>query len=154
MLGDLAERFDSVLTAIEATDGWVTNRVTPGKIILGELGDIESGMRQLIRREPLEVVGGTLAADAEHAEVAAEVSRLVRHSGMSQQDFAEQIGTSGSRLSTYISGKVMPSAALMVRMRRVASHRRGEARAQPQGSPPREGRAAGHDRSGTRGLVS
>jgi hypothetical protein len=24
-----------------ATDGWVTNRVTPGKIILGELGDIE-----------------------------------------------------------------------------------------------------------------
>jgi DNA-binding transcriptional regulator YiaG len=67
----------------------------------------------------------TLAADAERAQVAAEVSGLVKHSGMSQQDFAERIGTSGSRLSTYISGKVMPSAALMVRMRRVASHRRG-----------------------------
>lgn len=60
VLGDLAERFDSVLAAIEATDGWVTNRVTPGKIILGELGDIESGVRQLIRSEPLEVVGVTL----------------------------------------------------------------------------------------------
>src|SRR5580704_18431661 len=46
---------DAVLEAIEATDGWVTNRVTPGKIILGELGDIESGVRQLIRSRPLEV---------------------------------------------------------------------------------------------------
>ncbi len=33
----------------------MTNRVTPGKIILGELGDIESGVRQLIRSRPLEV---------------------------------------------------------------------------------------------------
>ena len=56
VLEDLEARFDAVLEAIEATDGWVTNRVTPGKIILGELGDIESGVRQLIRRVPLEVV--------------------------------------------------------------------------------------------------
>jgi hypothetical protein len=56
VLEDLTTRFDAVLEAIEATDGWVTNRVTAGKIILGELGDIESGVRQLIRRVPLEVV--------------------------------------------------------------------------------------------------
>jgi hypothetical protein len=43
VLEDLSTRFDAVLEAIEATDGWVTNRVTPGKIILGDLGDIESG---------------------------------------------------------------------------------------------------------------
>ncbi len=55
VLADLRERFDLVLEAIERTDGWVTNRVTPGKIILGELGDIEAGVRQLIRRRPLEV---------------------------------------------------------------------------------------------------
>lgn len=54
VLPDLAERFDLVLEAIEATDGWVTNRVTPGKIILGELGDIEAGVRQMLRRRPLE----------------------------------------------------------------------------------------------------
>jgi hypothetical protein len=60
VLEDLTERFDTVLEAIEATDGWVTNRITPGKIILGELGDIESGVRQLIRNEPLEVVEITL----------------------------------------------------------------------------------------------
>jgi hypothetical protein len=56
VLEDLEARFDAVLEAIEATNGWVTNRVTPGKIILGELGDIESGVRQLIRDAPLEVV--------------------------------------------------------------------------------------------------
>src|ERR1017187_7494597 len=55
VLADLNVRFDAVLEAIEATEGWVTNRVAPGKIILGELGDIESGVRQLIRSRPLEV---------------------------------------------------------------------------------------------------
>lgn len=60
VLPDLAERFELVLEAIEATDGWVTNRVTPGKIILGSLGDIEAGVRQLIRRRPLETEAITL----------------------------------------------------------------------------------------------
>ena len=60
VLEDLGARFDAVLEAIEATDGWVTNRVTPGKIILGELGDIESGVRQLIRNKPLGVTEVTL----------------------------------------------------------------------------------------------
>jgi len=55
VLADLNARFDTVLEAIESTEGWVTNRVTPGKIILGELGDVESGVRQLIRSKPLEV---------------------------------------------------------------------------------------------------
>jgi len=55
LLQDLSDRFDAVVEAIEAAHGWVTNRVTPGKIILGELGDIESGVRQLIRNGPLEV---------------------------------------------------------------------------------------------------
>lgn len=56
VLADLADRFDAVLDAVESQDGWVTNRVTPGKIILGELGGIETGIRQLIRRIPLETV--------------------------------------------------------------------------------------------------
>lgn len=60
VLADLNARFDAVLDAIESTDGWVTNRITPGKIILGELGDIESGVRQLIRSRPLEVTEVTL----------------------------------------------------------------------------------------------
>jgi len=60
VLQDLSVRFDAVLEAIEATDGWVTNQVTPGKVILGELGDIETGVRQLIRNRPLEITEVTL----------------------------------------------------------------------------------------------
>ena len=63
-----------------------------------------------------------LATESERADVASEVQALVARSGMSKQNFAERIGTSRSRLSTYISGKVVPSATLMVRMRRVALH--------------------------------
>lgn len=53
-MGDVRDRFDMVLEAIERTEGWMTNRVAPGKLILGELGDIEAGLRQMIRRRPLE----------------------------------------------------------------------------------------------------
>ncbi len=56
VLADLRDRFDVVLEAIESQDGWVTERVRPGKIVLGRLGDIEAGVRQMIRRRPLEVV--------------------------------------------------------------------------------------------------
>jgi DNA-binding transcriptional regulator YiaG len=166
----------------------VTNRVTPGKVILGELGDIESGVRQLIRKRPLEVtevglpsghvlrvptpdetlrIKGYLIvrrnqvrdyldvaalsdryglshaadvlghidtyysdqrdADSERDEVAAEIRGLVRISGLSKQDFAQRTGTSRTRLSTYMSGKVTPSAALVVRMRRVALHAQEQA---------------------------
>ena len=61
-----------------------------------------------------------LAADSERAEVAAEIRGLVGRSGLSRLEFAERVGTSRTRLSTYMSGRVVPSATLMVRMRRVA----------------------------------
>jgi DNA-binding transcriptional regulator YiaG len=60
------------------------------------------------------------ASESERHEVAAEIRSLVDGSGLSRQEFAERIGTSRSRLSTYISGRVVPSAALMARIRRVA----------------------------------
>lgn len=68
VVADLAGRFDAVLDALEADPDWVLNRVTPGKIILGSLGDIETGVRQMVRRHPLEVQvvdvpgGGTVTA--------------------------------------------------------------------------------------------
>lgn len=54
MVADLSERFDAVLEALESDPDWILNRATPGKIILGSLGDIETGVRQMIRRRPLE----------------------------------------------------------------------------------------------------
>ena len=55
VLTDLRERFDEVLEALEQTDGWVTSRVRPQVLILGRLDGVETGIRQLIRRRPLEV---------------------------------------------------------------------------------------------------
>lgn len=57
------------------------------------------------------------AESSERQAVAAEVDALVRASGLSRAEFASRIGTSPSRLSTYVIGKVTPSAALLVRMR-------------------------------------
>lgn len=54
VLLDLRDRFDAVLEALESDPEWVLNRAVPGKIILGELGEIEAGVRQLIRERPLE----------------------------------------------------------------------------------------------------
>jgi hypothetical protein len=55
VLEDLEDRFDVVLETLEALDDWSTARLTGGKLILGELGGIETGIRQLIRQRPLEV---------------------------------------------------------------------------------------------------
>lgn len=57
----------------------------------------------------------------ERASVAAEVARLIEDSALSTGEFAERIGTSRTRLSTYRTGKVVPSAAMLERMRRVSA---------------------------------
>lgn len=62
VVADLRDRFDMMLEALESEGDWVTNRVQPGKIILGQLGDIEAGVRQMIRTRPLETTQVTLAS--------------------------------------------------------------------------------------------
>jgi hypothetical protein len=54
VIEDLAGRFDTILENLEALGDWSMARAQPGKIILGELGGIETGLRQLIRRRALE----------------------------------------------------------------------------------------------------
>lgn len=61
------------------------------------------------------------AEEWERATVAVEIAELARASGMTRRDFARAVGTSASRLSTYVNGSVTPSAAMLVRMRRVAA---------------------------------
>jgi transcriptional regulator with XRE-family HTH domain len=56
------------------------------------------------------------------------VRGVITRSGLSKAQFAARIGTSPSRLSTYLNGKVTPSAALMVRMRRLAGRLAAEPR--------------------------
>lgn len=54
VVSDLRDRFDTVLDNLEAIGDWSTAKVAAGKVILGELGGIETGVRQMIRVRPLE----------------------------------------------------------------------------------------------------
>jgi hypothetical protein len=65
VVADLADRFEMVLEAVEEDEGWATNRVTPGKVILGNLDGIEAGVRQMIRKVPLEVATVTVPSGGE-----------------------------------------------------------------------------------------
>ncbi|MFP5487395.1 MAG: hypothetical protein ACLGHQ_03710 [Acidimicrobiia bacterium] len=56
VLGDLVDRYQAVLEAVEATEGWATSvrASRPPFTIMGRLGGIEAGLRQLRRTRPLE----------------------------------------------------------------------------------------------------
>lgn len=56
VLTDLRQGFDKVLAQLESVAGWKTARVQRPVQILGSLDGIETGIRQLIRDEPLETV--------------------------------------------------------------------------------------------------
>lgn len=60
------------------------------------------------------------AEAADRAEVAARMRALVAASGLTHAEFARRVGTSASRFSTYLTGKVTPSAAMLVRVERTA----------------------------------
>ena len=76
VLTDLRSRFDAVLAELESVAGWKTARVQRPVQILGSLDGIETGVRQLIRDEPLETTvvdfhGGKLTVPSE-----AEILRI------------------------------------------------------------------------------
>lgn len=76
VLADLRERFDDVLGALEETDGWVTARVQRPVLILGSLDGIETGVRHLIRRRPLEVEVASAGGRTLRVPTLAEITRI------------------------------------------------------------------------------
>lgn len=76
VLVDLNQRFDAVLEALEADPEFVLNRVSHGRLILGELGGIETGVRQLIRTVPLETE--RIALPSGHALVVPTIAEALR----------------------------------------------------------------------------
>jgi hypothetical protein len=76
VLRDLDERFNDVLEALEASDGWVTARVKRPVLILGSLDGVETGIRQLIRRRPLETEELHLEGAAVRVPTLAETARI------------------------------------------------------------------------------
>jgi hypothetical protein len=61
------------------------------------------------------------AEQADRGRVADRVRTAVESTGLTAARFAELVGTSPSRLSTYLNGKVTPSAAMLVRIERTAA---------------------------------
>lgn len=55
----------------------------------------------------------------ERDAVVAEIRNRIDQSGLSRRQLASRLGTSAARLSTYANGKIVPSAAFMVRLRRL-----------------------------------
>lgn len=126
--------YEALVTALERglIQDWARiNRVLKGdpwgrvaRDIEAYLGyaDPEAGVSALMRELIAQARGET--ETAERTQVAAEVRTLIEESGLTRAGFAAAIGSSASRLSTYATGKVTPSAALLVRMRRVAGRSR------------------------------
>jgi len=56
VLIDLVDRYEAILEAVEATEGWATSvrASKPPFAIMGSLGGVEAGLRQLRRSRPLE----------------------------------------------------------------------------------------------------
>ena len=78
VLPDLAERYETVLDAVEATDGWATSvrASRPPMTIMGSLGGVEAGLRQLRRARPLETIEVVL--DDDHVVVAPTAAETLR----------------------------------------------------------------------------
>lgn len=58
VVADLAQRYEQILDAVEASDGWATSvrASRPPMTILGSLDGVEAGLRQMRRTRPLETV--------------------------------------------------------------------------------------------------
>lgn len=76
VLQDLAERFEEILENLEALGDWSTAKAQPPKIILGELGGIETGVRQLLRSRPLETTEIKVQGKQLVLPTAAEILRI------------------------------------------------------------------------------
>lgn len=64
VLADLVDRYEAVLEAVEATEGWATSvrASKPPFTIMGSLDGIEAGLRQMRRTRPLETLEVTVGA--------------------------------------------------------------------------------------------
>ena len=116
--------FEGLLAAIERGDQTHWHRIAlaleadPRGKVAGELTEVleaveNTGMAELFRRIQYSALAH--AEQGERAAVAARLQEFLSRSGLSRAEFAARLGTSQSRLSTYLTGKVVPSAVIIIR---------------------------------------
>lgn len=104
VLQNLRDRFDDVLADLEATEGWITARVQRPVLILGRLDGVETGIRNLIRRRPLEVEEAAVGERSLRVPTLSEIARikawlcLMRNATRDYLDLATDLAT-GRRLA-------------------------------------------------------
>jgi hypothetical protein len=76
VLPDLRGHFDEILTQLESVAGWKTARVQRPIQILGSLDGIETGIRQLIRAQPLETTVVNFGGQAITVPTREEILRI------------------------------------------------------------------------------
>jgi hypothetical protein len=76
VLTDLKPRFDRILAQIESVAGWKTARIQRPVQILGRLDGIETGIRQLIRHDPLETETIAIGDESIRVPTPAEILRI------------------------------------------------------------------------------
>ena len=74
-----------------------------------------------------------IAEEDERRAVADHIRSTIAGTGLTQREFASLVGTSPSRLSTYVTGSVTPSAAMLLRINRMAKRARSSAHGVPDG---------------------
>ncbi len=128
---------EAVQTALERgdLDDWrrlaAEIRLHPWGTVARQVEEVLTHSRPFGVAKLMEQVIDRARARAERAErdaVASEIRAVIEGSGLSRAEFASRVGTSSSRLSTYATGKVTPSASMMVRIRRMSE--------QPQPTTP------------------
>jgi hypothetical protein len=76
VIADLKARFDEVLAQLESVAGWKTARIQRPVQILGSLDGIETGIRQLIREQPLETTEIAFEGQRIRVPTKAEILRI------------------------------------------------------------------------------
>jgi hypothetical protein len=157
VVAKLQKRFDLVLATLEETDGWITARVNRPVLILGSLDGVETGIRNLVRRRPLEVEEVAVGERKLRVPTLAEITRikawlcLIRNATRDYVDFAalaerlgeapaarvvldmdgyyeDQIGPGGRRVATQVAKQLAEPRPYDLSQVELASYRQLEHR--------------------------
>ena len=120
---------EGILTAIErgSLSDWRRVAAAVRRIPEGAVAQSLAEALEITESTGVASAMGRILEDAKLTEsdrVSRRIRELVRRSGLSQTEFATHLHTSQSRLSTYMSGSVTPSAVIMARIERIAQSSR------------------------------
>ena len=107
-----------IAAAIRAAPWGLTARSVLGYAEYGEESGVAALLSETVRRARAHQEA------EERQEVAVAVRSAITESELTGKLFAVEVGTSASRLSTYATGQVQPSAAMLIRIQSTARNLR------------------------------